>query len=350
MSQYVVKDVVREPLYVITPIFNPIRFKSRWKTYARFAQYIVDAGAVLYTIEAAFGDREHALQDIAPHGSKTHAEIADLSEGRYHSGRRGEHCYLKVRTKHEIWMKEGLINLAMRALPRDWKFCAWVDADVTFARPNIVGETIHQLQHYDLVQMFSHYQDVGPDYGYLTPPSPGFAAFYTEKREPLVCDYYGVKGGKTHRGRGAPGLAWAARRSAIDALGGLLDVNIVGAGDWYMAHGLIGKMDRCLFPGITAGYKRHLREWERRAEKHIRRNIGAVSGLALHQFHGPKRQRGYQSRMSILRDNKFDPDYDLTRDFQGLLQLVDRGTPRSIALRDQLREYARSRNEDSNEA
>jgi hypothetical protein len=350
MSQFVVKDVVREPLYVITPLYNPARYKSRWKLYQRFANYITDAGAVLYTIEAAFGDREHALEGVAPHGDKSHADVADLTENRYHSGRRGQHCYLKVRTRHECWLKENLVNVALSALPRDWKYVAWIDADVTFARPNIVGETVHQLQHYDIVQMFTHYQDVGPDYDFLTPPSPGFAGFYCDKREPLVCDYYGHAGGKKHRGRGAPGLAWAARRSAIDALGGLLDVNIVGAGDWYMAHGLIGKMERCLFPGISAGYKRHLLEWQRRAEQSIRRNIGAVSGLAIHHFHGRKAQRGYQSRMSILRDNKFNPDFDLTRDFQGVLQLVDRGTSRSIALRDQLREYARSRNEDSNEA
>lgn len=347
MSQFVVKDVVREPLYVISPLYNPLRYKSRWKLYQRFASYIADAGGVLYTIEAAFGEREHALQDVAPHGAKTHAEIVDLSDNRYHSGRRGEHCYLKVRTRHECWLKENLINVALSALPRDWKYVAWVDADVIFTRPNIIGETIHQLQHYDIVQMFTEYQDVGPTYDSLTRPSRGFAGFYCEKREPLVCDYYGAKGGKTHRGRGAPGLAWAARRSAIDALGGLLDVNIVGAGDWYMAHGLIGKMDRCLFPGISAGYRRHLLEWQRRAETSIRRNIGAVSGLALHFHHGPKRQRGYQTRMTILQDNKFDPDKDLTRDFQGLLQLVDRGDERSIRLRDQLRAYARSRNEDS---
>lgn len=346
MSQYVTKDVVREPLYVLSPIFNPIRFKSRWKTYSRFAKHVVDAGAVLYTIEACFGDREPALEGIAPHGTVTQAPLVDATTNRYHSERRGQHQYLKVRTKHELWMKETLINVALRALPRDWKYCCWVDADVQFTRPNWVGETIHQLQHYDLVQMFTHYQDVGPEYDVLTPPSPGFAGFYQEKRTPLVCDYYGHKGGRSTRGRGAPGLAWAATRRAIDALGGLLDVNIVGAGDWYMAHGLIGKMDRCLFPGITRGYKRHLLEWERRAEKAIRRNIGAVSGLAIHHYHGPKAQRGYQTRMAILKDNRFDPDYDLTRDFQGVLQLVDRGDARSLALRDQLRVYARSRNED----
>jgi hypothetical protein len=70
-------------------------------------------------------------------------------------------------------------------------------------------------------------------------------------------------------------------------------------------------------------------------------------GLGLHYFHGAKRQRGYADRWRILAENRFNPDDDLSRDAQGLYQLMDRHEPRNVRLRDQLRHYFRSRNEDS---
>ena len=76
-------------------------------------------------------------------------------------------------------------------------------------------------------------------------------------------------------------------------------------------------------------------------------NIGAVDGTLLHYWHGKKRLRGYNSREDILIEHAFDPRIDLHRDWQGLWQLADAGTARSLALRDKFRGYFRSRNEDS---
>jgi hypothetical protein len=42
---------------------------------------------------------------------------------------------------------------------------------------------------------------------------------------------------------GATGGAWAFRRSAFDAVGGLLDTCILGSADWHMAFGLVGAVD-----------------------------------------------------------------------------------------------------------
>jgi hypothetical protein len=33
-------------------------------------------------------------------------------------------------------------------LPNDWKYVAWVDADVNFTNPHWVRVTVQQLQHY----------------------------------------------------------------------------------------------------------------------------------------------------------------------------------------------------------
>jgi hypothetical protein len=147
-----------------------------------------------------------------------------------------------------------------------------------------------------------------------------------------------------------PGFAWAMRREAFDILGGLIDFGILGAGDNHMARALVGKVRHSYHHDITPGYRKMLHEWQDRAEKYIRRNVGYVDGVILHNWHGKKKDRRYRDRWKILVDNKYNPRNDIKRDWQGLYQLVDDGTPRFIELRDNIRSYFRARNEDSIDA
>jgi hypothetical protein len=144
-----------------------------------------------------------------------------------------------------------------------------------------------------------------------------------------------------------PGFAWAARREAIDALGGLIDRSILGAGDRHMALSLIGKGASSVERNMTPHYHRMIAQWENRAERYIRRDVGFIPGTVLHSWHGKKKDRGYFDRWKILTSNRFDPMQDLKADWQGLYQLVDHGDARSVKLRDDIRAYFRARNEDS---
>jgi hypothetical protein len=113
-----------------------------------------------------------------------------------------------------------------------------------------------------------------------------------------------------------------------------------------MAAGLVGQMDKVLSSEIGEHcpiYAAWCYEWQERAERHIKRNLGVVDGLLTHAWHGSKKNRGYFNRSNILWQNAFDPSTDIKRDWQGLWQLTDQ----KIALRDQLREYFRSRLEDA---
>ncbi|HVZ10746.1 hypothetical protein [Rhodopila sp.] len=308
------------PLYVIAPIVNPVRYRSRYSLYRDFARHITDAGAELYTVEAAYGDRPF---EVTEDGNPRH---------------------IRLRTAHELWHKENLINLGVARLPADWRYVAWIDADVTFARPDIVAETIQQLQHYSVVQMFSHALDLGPRHEPLS-GFDGFVAQYlrqagTGQDRDVRPDAYG---------RWHPGYAWACRRDAWDHLGGLIDFAVVGSADRYMACAFLGQVESCLSRDLTRRcptYTTWCAAWQERADRHILRNIGCVEGLLLHHFHGPKRDRGYVRREEILWRNDFDPARDIKRDWQGLWQLTDR----KPALRDRLRGYFRSRNEDATAA
>jgi hypothetical protein len=86
--------------------------------------------------------------------------------------------------------------------------------------------------------------------------------------------------------------------------------------------------------------------WQDRA-KALRQDLGYVPGTIVHHWHGKKAQRHYWTRKKVLVESQFDPTTDVSRDSQGIWQLHDDGTDRFIKLRDGLRRYFRSRNEDS---
>lgn len=211
------------------------------------------------------------------------------------------------------------------------------DADVSFARPDWVVETIHQLQHFKVVQMFSHAIDLGPRYEPMVTYT-GFGYCYNKASKEEISKY----GGSTYW---HPGYAWAARRSAINDVGGFGDIGIVGSGDYSMACALIGQVEKSLRPEYSKEYKNYWLRWQAKAEKSIQRSLGYVPGTLLHTWHGKKANRKYNIRDSILIDNAFNPTTDIVKDVQGLWQL----TGNKFELRDQLKNYFTQRNEDGNE-
>jgi hypothetical protein len=318
-------DRLADPLYVVTTVFNSPRYRSRWKLYEDFVLHCHHAGAILYTVEVAFGDRDFVVTE--PDNPR----------------------HLQLRCWHELWLKENALNLGVQRLPRDWKKVAWIDADVLFARPDWADETKHALEHWPIVQMWSQLHDLNANHE-LVGSIRSFADVWLEtgSRIATPAPSYPYPYYRSQRGYpGAPGLAWACRREAWDALGGLVDCCILGAGDWYMALALTGqyKSGQRETKGKQA---ERITRWQERAararwhERPILGNLGVVKGVALHHHHGEKKFRRYQTRWQILSRNKFDPDLDLKPDWQGLLQLTDR----SPQLRRDLQRYFHERNED----
>ena len=342
---YRVPDAVHEPLYAVVPYFNPWRWKSREKHTFRAIQHFVDAGAVVYLIEAAFGERDFAFsQDVFKYMAVTHPPVEN------HDPALCAQKYIGIRTRHELWLKENLINLAVQQLPPGWKYVCWLDSDVHFVRPNWVGETVHKLQHYDFVQMFSHARDVGPNYEILPEDHPhadgvGFFHAFNEG----VLDQKITRHGYHGPHKVWAGLAWAARRSAWDAVGGLIDCAIWGGGDWHMAHALVGRRQAMVRTDLHPNYIGHVNAWADRCDRHIRRNIGIVGGSILHYWHGPKVSRKYNEKHKILASCGFDPTRHLKRDAHGMWQLHDDGSEAYVKLRDSFRRIALERNEDANE-
>jgi hypothetical protein len=306
-------------------ISNPIRYKSRYELYSKFAKQMKQAGANLITVEVAFGDRPFAVTE------------------------RDNKDHVQLRTIEELWHKENAINIGINYLLQihpNAKHVAWIDADVLPMRPvdEWLEETVHQLQHYQVVQMFETAFDLDPNQNVIGKPQISFMSHYVKSgyklpnRGGFWQDYYS-------NAHGHPGYAWAANVDALSLIGNLIDFAILGAADRHMALGLVGCMDQS-FETKNCGYVSHLLEWQERCNRWIKKDVGFVSGSLYHYWHGSKKDRGYVSRWKILVDNQYNPDKDIKPDAQGLFQL-ETWSERQIKLRDQIRSYMRSRNEDS---
>ncbi len=345
-----------QTLHVVVPYVNPLRYRTRRQiTHDCILHLQGTANVKLYVVEVAFGDR--------PFEVTTSEDV-------------------QLRTKDILWHKENAINIAVQRFPVGWKYGAYWDSDFHGTRYDWALEAIHKLQIHPWVQLFTSYAHMSLRHKILQ-NRPSFAYAYHE--------YYGGRP-KTHAEKisaatgkainqpsdtnflpeptmssnllmspvssdiiiqmrnanpGATGGAWAFTKEAFSEAGGLLDTCIAGAGDWYMAFGLVGNKTDGHPEALSCGpaYEASIRRWQERAYSFVQGNIGYVDNFCTHQWHGDIKDRGYGDRWKILRDHKFDPLIDVTKDWQGLLTW----TGNKPQLEADLRRYFLSRDEDSTE-
>lgn len=308
--------------FVVAAVSNTPRFKRRWHLAEEFLRKVRATGIDVVFVELALGDRKWMSDSLHP--------------GNLH-----------LRTIEEFWHKENCLQLGINHGLKLWpgkKRVMWIDADCepigkTFT--NWFEETWHELQHYELVQMWEWLQPLDIDHNPLGVANPSFMSNYIKFGTP----YPKTEPGYPRRW-GSPGLAWGANIGPLMQIGGLPDAGISGAGDWYFAHMLTHGLEIPTLNRYTPGYRNYWLQRQELCERWIKRDVGYVKGMYAHFFHGPIIKRGYGSREEILLQNDFDPSTDLKRDFQGLWQL-ETWLPRQIKIRDGLRQYFRQRNEDS---
>lgn len=299
-------------LHVVAVVSNLERWHSRYRLARDFVERMEATPQVrLHVVEAAFGDRHH---EVAVGGHDRH---------------------LQLRVDTNAWIKENMINLGVRhLLPYDWKYVAWIDADVEFRNPHWAQETLHQLQHFHVVQPWQHCIDLGPHGSIMkTFASLGHMSQTGVRIQSRAEEPYPY---------GHSGFAWAATRTFWEQVGGLIDFGVLGSGDHHMAWAMLGKCEEALHSKMHSNYNRRVREWQQRAVRLTHGEVGCAPGRLEHNFHGPKGRRYYRERWQILVDHGFDPDVDLMRDAQGCIYIV--GKP---GLESAIRKYNRSRCEDS---
>lgn len=156
--------------------------------------------------------------------------------------------------------------------------------------------------HFDVTQLFSHAEDLGPDGLH---PDKIFTGFGRE--------WIRTGGGTINRRGGLrwhPGFAWACTRRSFDHLGGLYKLGALGSGDNYMAMALLGRADQALQPGLHLGFAETLNQWQRNA---CSLRLGYMPGVLRHFYHGDKKLRGYENRFKILIRRQLSPLEPLER-------------------------------------
>lgn len=318
----------QEILHIIVPLNNYMHFARRYELFVQFYNRIKKLpGTTLTIVEVALADEPFAITDQIAEFEK------DLPADKHTT-------VVQMRTCDIIWHKENMINLGISMLPWDWKYCAWIDADVQFNNPRVVEDTIHQLRIHAIVQMFESAVNLGPRgetidmyksfcYQYLAngcnpPPKPAQMSAYAFWH---------------------PGFAWACTREAFETMGGLIDFAILGAGDHHMAYAFIGLVDYSYPGNVSESYQRKLREFQHRCGPLIG-NIGWTPGSIYHSWHGKFKDRRYRERWDILRECKFDPDRDIYRDYQGMIALRNHDA-RIQRMANLIILYFKQRNEDS---
>jgi hypothetical protein len=101
---------------VITVLFNPMKYKSRYELYHKFDEHMSRSGVTLLTVECIFESDE---------GS-------DLPRQKFEITRPNDPRHLQIKAPSVIWLKENLINIAVKRLPSYVEYVAWLDADIEF--------------------------------------------------------------------------------------------------------------------------------------------------------------------------------------------------------------------------
>lgn len=263
-------------LYVVLPYFNYCGFRRRKELFVQFVREIQATKGIRIVVSE--------LEGPAP--------LPELPVWKH----------LRHEKTSPVWMKERLINLGIKHLPENWKYVAWIDADITFLNHEWVHDTIDALGTYDIVQMFQTAVNLGPNDEALK-IDKSFGYMYTDSGTPYT---------KTDKyGHWHPGYAWACTRSAFERMDTLLDWAILGSGDRHMAMAWIGRvLDSC--PGnIHMNYKIMLMEYQHKCQNF---RISYIHGTILHHWHGRLEDRKYRERWNILTKYAYDPIYDVTND------------------------------------
>jgi len=283
-------------LYVILPYFNYCSYTRRKQLFLEFvARYSATPGVALVVVEAARQGQPFELPNPIP----------------------GARAHFRVITNDPLWLKENLINIGVSRLPQEWRYIAWIDADITFLNDRWAEETRSMLTANPnmVIQMFQTSANMGPE-GEILKVDKGFAFQYlsgnAHSPNSKYTDWH-------------PGYAWACTRTAYVAMGGLIDWAILGSGDRHMALAIIGAVAGSCPGNVSDDYKRRLAEFQARCRT-ANLKLGMIKGSIMHHWHGRMCDRKYRERWNILVHHQYDPTQDLLRSHRcGLLQFTERG-------------------------
>ena len=217
-----------------------------------------------------------------------------------------------------IWQKERLLNLAIKSLPMDCRYVAWLDCDVLFDDPDWHKLVAMSLEEYPLVQPYDTLVNLGPDGQPLQVDKLG-----GQVRRPIGNPSVRAsipRDSLRHELRGssaACGYAWAGRTECLRKHG-LYDACVVGSGDRAIFCAAIGSFaDAAAYMRMNSSRFSHYMSWADPFYKDITGRTGWISGQMRNLWHGSILDRKYEQRHIAFEAYDLDPVQDLEIDEAG---------------------------------
>jgi len=316
-----IKSEKNNNLYCIVPYFNFVKSVNRKKLFLEFIDRYKNIDNLKIIVVEAISKED----------------FFDLP-----SNIDGVYKYLSISISDILWIKENLINIAIKYLPFDWNYVIWIDADIQFINTNWIQETIDRLEESHIVQLFQHAINLGPN-GETFRIDEGFIYCYKESGQDYDSDSYYTYN-CWH-----PGYAWGMNKDFYEKakeynVFPLIDYCIVGSNDHHMALAFIGKSKHSYPLDICDDYKERIIEYENFCIS-INLRLDYINGTIVHFWHGSLKNRRYNERWNMLLDNNFKPYNDISYNDKGLLQFTTKGKRFNKVLM----KYFYDRKEDSND-
>jgi hypothetical protein len=297
----------KEKLHVIIVISNPCLYNQRYKLMKEFIKRMDEYNndIILYIVELIYKNQNFVITDS---NNKNH---------------------LQLYTEHPLWHKENMINVGVeKLLPFDWKYFAWIDADIEFLSKSWANDAIKLLNtDVDIIQLFKECNFLNKnneiDIIYTS------LAYHINTCKYLEIKYY------------TPGYAWAIKRSAYEQINKLVDFCIIGSGDSIMAYSIINNVQLFFnnknisqdFIDICLKYQENIKNL----------NISYINGNINHYYHGNLTNRKYLDRWQILTNNNFNFNLHITYNNDGII-IPTNSCPTQLL--EDIFNYFKERNED----
>lgn len=304
----------------ISVYFNPAGYRNKSTNYRVFRESSRRQGLSLLLVELVYEgqdaefDREAADSYVRIHGD----------------------------SRHLMWQKEALLNIALSYLPPECRYVAWLDADILFDNDNWIDETAALLERNEVVQPYSHFLQLPADADTADPKALTKMLEATSASESFGYGL-GKYGPRSRQPFGRTGNAWAARRELLEKHR-FYDRMVLGDADSFMAYAFVGCGDFLARNGrdFPEALVDHYRNWAAGVHGDVNGRVGCTPGHILHLWHGETVDRCYNGRRALLRRYAFDPVAHVGRRADGLLEW----TAPPQMLRAATAEYFRQRREE----
>lgn len=226
--------------------------------------------------------------------------------------------HLKFKLSNVLWIKENLINIAIRSLPEDAEFIAWADRDIFFLNPYWVEESINELKTKDIIQPWSEVIHLNEKYELETIKRKDYFNFSSKGIIAKFLKNDKLSGSST-------GQIWAINKKFYKKIGKINDIEIVGGADSILAN-------FCIIKNASYIKRMNIREtqacvqnWNKYKENFNNFSYGYINGTIVHYWHGNIEDRQYVERHRVLTNQNYNPDNDIEYDDHGVLRFTEHG-------------------------